>query len=100
MAPRYLLTLLLPLIKAAAPPQIEIRDNQVWLLLDGTAKRLTQDTKVKIGAILSPAKKVLPTWKIALASSPAQRRDTLFSKRLHADRRYDDLSSARRRGTH
>jgi len=47
--------LVLTSLACAATPQVEVRDSEVWLILNGQARQLTRDGKAKLQAVLSPS---------------------------------------------
>jgi hypothetical protein len=52
---RGALIFLLCSISWAAEPQVEVRNNEVWLIHDGQARQLTRDGRSKLEAVLSPS---------------------------------------------
>ena len=52
---RHCALVIVPLVVWAGTPQVAVRDSEVWLIVDGGEKQLTQDGKAKFHAALSPS---------------------------------------------
>jgi len=64
------LILTLPWVLGAATVEVEVRDPEVWVILDGQPKQLTRDGRSKLGAVLSLSRDRVAYYEICTQKDP------------------------------